>query len=89
MVDRLVKVFHEYGERLRSFDYVPRFSYGRWMMRDDGDPNKYFLLITYDIVRREPALHIQSEYCLSAHIVADWGMFCRENMLVFFGGPLF
>ena len=78
MVDRLVKVFHEYEERLRSFDYVPRFSYGRWMMRDDGDPNKYFLLITYDIVRREPALDIQSEYSLSAHTVADWGMYTHH-----------
>ena len=39
------------------------------------------LLLTYDIVRREPALHTQSEYCLSAHTVADWGMFCRETML--------
>ena len=77
MVDRLVKVFHEYEERLRRSDYVPRFSYGRRMMRDDGDPNKYFLLITY-IMRREPALHIQSEYSLSAHTVADWGMYTHH-----------
>jgi len=164
-VDLLVKVFEEYEERLRRCDYVPRFSYGRRMMPDDGGPNRYFLmyllcehpmairflkdvgllrskmqcktcgrdmtwsairnitegfrwrcqrsvagircnqsvsiklgswfqqsnfivqeilLITYDIVRREPALHIQSEYCLSAHTVADWGMFCRETILVFF-----
>ena len=66
MVDLLVKVFEEYEERLRRCDYVLRFSYGRRMMRDDGDRNKYFLLITYDIVRREPTLHIQSEYSLSA-----------------------
>ena len=53
-MDRLVKVFQEYEERLRSSDYVPRFSYGRRMVRDEGDPNRYFLLIMYDIVRREP-----------------------------------
>ena len=77
-MDRFVKVFHEYEERLRSFDYVPRFSYGRRMMRDDGDPIKYFLLITYDILRREPVLHVQSEYSLSPHTVADWGMYTHH-----------
>ena len=78
MVDRLVKVFHEYEERLRSSVYVPRFSYGRRMKRDDGDPNRYFLLITYDIVRRVPALHIQREYSLSAHSITDWGMYTHH-----------
>ena len=36
----------------------------------------------------------QPMYCLSVHTVADWGMFCRETMLVFLecsyvkiGGP--
>ena len=43
-VDRVVKIFHEYEERLRSSDNVPRFSYGRRMMRDDGDPNRFFLM---------------------------------------------
>jgi transposase-like protein len=37
-------------------------------------------------MRREQASWIQSEYCLSAHTVADWGMFCRETMLVFLEG---
>ena len=45
-----------------------------------------FCLITCDIVRRESALHIQSKYCPSARTVADWGMFCRETMLVFLEG---
>jgi len=160
----MVQMFKEYEERLRSSDNVPRFSYGRRMMRDDGDPNRYFLmylfceqsmafqflqdigllrskmqcntcgldmtwsadryitegfrwrcqrsvagtrciqsvsikfgswfqqsnltiheilLITYDIVRRVPAVHNRSEYCLGRHTVADWGMFCRETMLVY------
>jgi len=26
------------------------------------------------------------EYCLSSSTVADWGMFCRETMLVFMVG---
>jgi hypothetical protein len=26
------------------------------------------------------------EYCFSEHTVADWGMFCREKMLVFLEG---
>ena len=43
---------------------------------------------------REPALRIMEEYCLCSCTVADWGMFCRETMLVFMaccseklGGP--
>ena len=48
MVDRSVQVFKEYEERLRSSDNVPRFSYGRRMMRDDGDPNRYFLVVNID-----------------------------------------
>ena len=42
------------------------------------------LLITHDIVCRETAHQIQKEYGLSDQTVADWGMFCREAMLVFF-----
>jgi len=26
------------------------------------------------------------EYCLNSSTVADWGMFCRETMLVFLAG---
>jgi hypothetical protein len=52
------------------------------------------LLISYDIVCREQAHHIRTEYSLSSHTIADWGMFCREALLVFLevssvkvGGP--
>ena len=41
------------------------------------------LLITYDIVCREPAHRIQSEYSFGSHTTADWGTFCREVMLVY------
>jgi len=44
------------------------------------------LLITYDIVCRQQAHHIQMEYGFSAHTVPDWGMFCRKTMLVFLAG---
>ena len=47
MVDLLVKVFEEYEERLRRCDYVPRFSYGRWMMLDDGGSNRYFQMYLF------------------------------------------
>ena len=43
MEDRMVQAFKEYEEQLWSSDNVPRFSYGRRMMRDDGDPKTYFL----------------------------------------------
>ena len=50
MVHRVVKIFHEYGERLRSSDNVPRFSYRRRMMRDDGDPNRFFLMYPCSVI---------------------------------------
>jgi len=33
----------EYEERLRRCQYVPRLSFGRRMLRDDGAPNRFFL----------------------------------------------
>ena len=47
MVERLLQVVTEYEERLRRNDYVPRLSYGRWMVRDDGGPNRYFLMYLF------------------------------------------
>jgi len=44
------------------------------------------LLVTYGIVCRETAHRIIEEHCLSSSTVADWGMFCRETMLVFMAG---
>jgi hypothetical protein len=40
------------------------------------------ILLTYDIVCREPAHKIEKEYGFSDHTVADWGIFCRETMFV-------
>jgi hypothetical protein len=37
-------------------------------------------------VCHEPAHQIQKEYRLSSHTITEWGMFCRETMLVFLEG---
>jgi len=39
-----MEVVTDYEERPRRKDYVPRLSYGRRMLRDDGGPNRYFLM---------------------------------------------
>jgi len=43
MVAHILQVVTEYKERLRRMPYVPRFSYGRGMLRDDGAPNRFFI----------------------------------------------
>jgi len=37
-------------------------------------------------VCREPFLRTREEYGVSPNTIADWGMFCRETMLVFMAG---
>jgi hypothetical protein len=44
------------------------------------------LYLTYNIVRRFPAHLIQQEYVFSSTTVTDWGMYCRETMLVYMEG---
>jgi transposase-like protein len=44
------------------------------------------LVLTYEILRREPANQIENEYSFSKRTIADWGMFCREAMLTFLVG---
>jgi hypothetical protein len=44
------------------------------------------LYLTYDILRREPANQIQREHHFSDHTITDWGMFCREALLVYLKG---
>ena len=55
MVKDLLKVVTEYEERLRRNNYVPRLSYGRRMVRDDGGPNRYFLMYLFS----EPSMAIE------------------------------
>ena len=37
----------EYEERIRRCQYVTRLSFGRRMLRDDGGPNRYFLMYLF------------------------------------------
>jgi hypothetical protein len=46
------KVVAEYVERLRRMQFVPKFSYGRGMLRQDGAPDRIFL--TYSVIRHSP-----------------------------------
>ena len=41
-VEQLLHITSEYEERLRRCQYVPRFSLRRQMLRDEGDPNRFF-----------------------------------------------
>jgi hypothetical protein len=66
---------------------------GSWFQQSNLTLSE-ILMLTYDFLCRGSALQIQHEYTFSAHTVADWGMFCRETMLVFLedcsvkiGGP--
>ena len=52
------------------------------------------MYFTYDIVRRVPAHIIQKEHRLGPNTIAEFGLFCRETMLMYvegcsekFGGP--
>ena len=44
------------------------------------------MYLTYGILRRERADHIQHEHHFSDHTIADWGMFCRQAMLDYMEG---
>jgi hypothetical protein len=37
------EVVLKYMERVQQKSYVPQFSYGRGLLRDDGGPNRLFL----------------------------------------------
>ena len=59
--------------------------YGSWF-RQSNLTFREILLLTYDIVCREPAHRTSEEYSVGPNTIADWGMFCRETMLVFMAG---
>ena len=70
------------GTRCRGYASI---RHGSWFQLSNLTLQEV-LLLTYDIVCREPALKIQNEYCFSAHTVTDCGSFCRETMLEFLEG---
>ena len=59
--------------------------HGSWLQQSNLTFQE-ILLISYDLLRSEPACQIQQEYRLSSRTVADLGTFCREPMLVFIEG---
>ena len=59
--------------------------HGSWFQQNNLTFQE-ILFLTYDIVRYEPAHQIQKEHCFISHAVMDWGMFCREVMLVLMEG---
>jgi hypothetical protein len=54
--------------------------HGSWFQQSILTPQEV-LYLTYDILRCEPAKHIQHEHHFSDHSIVDWGMFCRETLL--------
>ena len=47
MVENVIYITSEYEERLRRCQYVPKLSFGRRMLKDDGAPNRFFLLYLF------------------------------------------
>ena len=44
IVAKLCEVVNEYQKRLQEVPFLPRSSYGRPMLREDGGPNRNFLI---------------------------------------------
>jgi len=42
-----MQVTSEYEERFRRCEDVPRFSFGRRMLKNYGDPNRFFLMYLF------------------------------------------
>jgi len=47
MVEQIAKIVKQYDERLRRVPFVPRFSFRRRMPREDGAPNRLFLMYLF------------------------------------------
>jgi hypothetical protein len=66
MVEHFIQVTSEYEERLRRCEYVPRFSCGRRMLKNYGDPNRFFLM------------HLFCEQSLAIQFLKDIGLVLGE-----------
>ena len=65
MVAHLLQFVTECEERLQRNQYVPKFSYGRWMLRHDGGPNRFvlmYLTVPRDVAPTVPALFRHFRY---------------------------
>jgi hypothetical protein len=49
MVSQMQEVVVKYMERVQQKSYVPRFSYGRGLLRDDGGPNRLFFTYLFGV----------------------------------------
>ena len=47
MVEKVIHITSEYEDRLRRCQDVPRMSFVRRMLRDDGAPNRFFLMYLF------------------------------------------
>jgi hypothetical protein len=47
MAEILQNIVNDYEQRVRRLPHVPHFSYRRTMLRDDGAPNKFFLIYLF------------------------------------------
>jgi hypothetical protein len=47
MVQKVMHIISEYEERLRMCQYILGLSFGRRMLRDDGAPNRFFLMYLF------------------------------------------
>jgi len=47
MVQNVIHVTYQYDERLRRCQNVPKLSYGRQMLTEDGAPNRFFLMYLF------------------------------------------
>ena len=50
MVSELVQVVGEYVQQLQGMSFVPPFSFGRGMYRDDGGPNRLFFTYLFCVL---------------------------------------
>ena len=62
MAENIMQVTLEYEERLQRCEYIPRFSCGRQMLKNDGDQNRFFLI------------HLFCEQSLAIQFLKDIGL---------------
>ena len=79
MVSELVQVVGEYVQQLQGMSFVPPFSFGRGMYRDDGGPNRLFFMYLFWIDCR-----ICGPRCNVLIRVALWSLRTHSAMLFLF-----
>jgi len=71
MVAHIMEVVTQYEERARKTQKMPRFSYGRRIVRADGGPNRLFFCNLFnDHVMAIEFLKDHSTHCVDRHAAA-------------------